>query len=59
MTVSSEPDGSILGLAHQILSSGSAAMFCYDAAFEIGYHCCDVWDVINEQISFLMLQLKY
>lgn len=27
MTVSSEPDGSILSLAHQDLSSGSAAMF--------------------------------
>lgn len=49
MTVSSEPDGSILGLARQDLSSGSAAMllffwlffffFLYAAVLKIGYHC--------------------
>ncbi len=46
MTVSSEPDGSILGLARQDLSSGSAAMFfcCfffffYATVLKIGYHC--------------------
>lgn len=31
MTVSSEPDGSIHGLARKDLSSGSAAMFFYAA----------------------------
>lgn len=43
MTVSSEPDGSILGLARQDLSSGSAAMFFllffYAAVLKIGYRC--------------------
>ena len=48
MTVSSEPDGSILRLARQDLSSGSAAMrvvfffffFCFNTAvLKIGYHC--------------------
>lgn len=45
MTVSSEPDGSILRLARQDLSSGSAAMrvvflfFFNTAVLKIGYHC--------------------
>ena len=39
MTVSSEPDGSILGLARQNLSSGSAAMFFLCCRSEIGYRC--------------------
>lgn len=45
VTVSSEPDGSILGLARQELSSGSAAMifffffFFILAFFRISYHC--------------------
>lgn len=43
MTVSSEPDGSILSLARQDLSSGSVAMvfffgFFLHCHFEIGCH---------------------
>lgn len=58
MTVSSEPDGSILCLARQDLSSGSAAMF--DAAvFEISMSGTVQSYVVNEQILSLMFQLKY
>lgn len=72
-TVSSEPDGSILGLARQELSSGAAAIFFLFflppfmlAFFFIIYFLGRaiavwhrLWFVINEQIFFLMLRLKY
>lgn len=69
-TVSSEPDGSILGLARQELSSGAAAIFSFFFSpfyagiffFFLGQAIAvwhRLWFVINEQISFLMLRLKY
>lgn len=62
MTLSPEPDGSILGLARQDLSSGSAVVFLWFLLLLLlGFlhyrfeNTHNAWYVDSEQISFLML----